>query len=84
MYADLILVIFVTEKTIVAELLPTSMDKAEKNRVFKNRESILTKVKEFIDEFFKPSDKVRYRPDMTVDDVLHYLITKVNITIVFQ
>ena len=64
---------FFTEKTIVAEPLPTSMDKAEKNRVFKNRESILTKVKKFIDEFLNPSDKVKYRPDMTVDDVLHYL-----------
>ena len=64
---------FFTEKTIVVELLPTSLDKAEKNIVFKNRESILTKVKKFIDEFLNPSDKVRYRPDMTVNDVLHYL-----------
>ena len=42
---------FFTEKTIVAEPLPTTMDKAEKDRVFKNRESILTKVKKFINEF---------------------------------
>ena len=62
-----------TEKTIVAELLLTSMDKAEKNRGFKNRKSILTKVKKFIDEFLNPSDNVKYRPDMTVDNVLHYL-----------
>ena len=73
MHVDLILVIFFTEKTIVAEPLPTSMDKAEKNRVLKNRECILTKMKKFIDEFLSPSDKVKYRPDMTVDDVLHYL-----------
>ena len=51
LHADLILVIFFTEKTIVAELLPTSLDKAEKNRVFKNRESILTKVKSSLMNF---------------------------------
>ena len=64
---------FSAEKTIVAEPLPTSMDKVEKNRVFKNRECILTKVKKFIDEFLNLGDKVNYRPDMTVEDVLHYL-----------
>ena len=64
---------FFTEKTIVEEPLPTSMDEAEKNRVFKNRKCILTKVKKFINEFLNSSDKVKYRPDMTVDDVLHYL-----------
>ena len=64
---------FFTEKTIVAEPLHTSIDKAEKNRVFENRECILTKVKKFFDKFLNPSDKVNYSPDMTVDDVLHYL-----------
>ena len=49
------------------------MDKAEKNRVLKNRECILTKMKKFTDEFLNPSDKFKYRPGMTVDDVLHYL-----------
>ena len=49
------------------------MDKVKKNRVFKNRECILTKVKNFIDEFLNLNDKVNYRPDMTVDDVLYYL-----------
>ena len=49
------------------------MDKVEKNKVFKNKERILTKVKKFIDDFLNPSDKVSYRPDMTVDNVLHYL-----------
>ena len=49
------------------------MEKVEKNRVFKNRECILTKVKKFIDEFLNPSDKVNHRSDMTVDDLLHYL-----------
>ena len=53
--------------------LPESMDKIEKHREFKNRQRILTKVKKLIDEFLNPSDKVKYRPDMTVDDVLHYL-----------
>ena len=40
------------------------MDELEKNRVLKNRERILTKVKKFIDEFLNPNDKVNYRPDM--------------------
>ena len=69
MHADLILVIFYREDNSSK----TTTNKAEKNRVFKNRESILTEVKKFIDEFLNPSDKVKYRPDMTVDDVLHYL-----------
>ena len=30
-------------------------------------------MKKFIDEFLNLSDKVNYRSDMTVDDVLHYL-----------
>ena len=29
-------------------------------------------MKKFIDKFLNPSDKVNYRPDMTVGDVLHY------------
>ena len=48
---------FFTEKKIVAEPLPKSMDKVEKNRAFKNRECILTKVKKFIDESLNPKDK---------------------------
>ena len=51
------------------------MDKVEKNRGFENRECILIQVKKFIDEFLNPNDKVNYRPDMTGDDVLHYLHT---------
>ena len=49
------------------------MDKVEKNTVLKNGECTLTKVKKIIDEFLNPCDKVNYRPDMTVDNVLHYL-----------
>ena len=30
-------------------------------------------MKKFIDEFLNPSDKVNYRADMTVDNVLDYL-----------
>ena len=30
-------------------------------------------MKKFTDEFLNPSDKVNYRPEMTVDDVLHYI-----------
>ena len=34
----------------------------------------MTKVKSFIDKFLNPSDKISYRPDMTVDNVLHHLL----------
>ena len=36
----------------------------------------LNQSEKFNDEFLNPSDKVKYRPDMTVDDVLHYLHTE--------
>ena len=70
-----------TEKTTVAEPLLTSMDKSEKNRVFKNRECILMKVKKFIDEFLNPSDKQTGQLTMCY---IIFILRKVNITIVFQ
>ena len=53
--------------------LPKNIDEEEKIKILKDRQCLLSKVKTFIDQFLNPSDKMNYRQDMTVSNVLDYL-----------
>ena len=53
------------------------MNEKERKRTLRERDLILNKVKEFIDELLYPSDKNNYKRDMTISQILSVLqITK--------
>ena len=53
------------------------MNEEERRRILNERSVTLTKVKKFIDGFLNPNDKINYKGDMTIDQILNFLeITK--------
>ena len=56
---------------------PKDMNEEERRRILNERSVTLTKVKKFIDGFLSPNDKINYKGDMKIDQILNFLeITK--------
>ena len=60
---------FFTERTIVAEPLSDDIDEELRHKILTDRQTILHKVKEYINEFLDPN-KSTYVPDKTITDIL--------------
>ena len=63
---------FFTDRTLLAVLLDQSVDMLEKSKILTKHNNILSKVKQYIDEFLDPS-KVFYINNFTADGALTFL-----------
>ena len=65
---------FFSEKTIIAQPLPDDMDEHLKETLMKQRESILGKVKEYIDDHLNPNKKEEHlNQNRTISEILEDL-----------
>ena len=64
---------FFSAKTIIAEPLPNDMDETVKAEHLRKRETLLMKVKEYIDECLNPSKRLQFNSDQTIQAILHGL-----------
>ena len=61
---------FFTNQTTVAKPLQVDMESDERDKILKERELLLSKVKKVIDEVLNPSNQSNYVPGMTIKQVL--------------
>ena len=64
---------FFSEKTIIAEPLPNDMGETVKAEHLRKRETLLMKVKEYIDECLNPSKRLQFNSDQTIQSILNGL-----------
>ena len=64
---------FFTKKTIITKPLSQELHKNLRAAKLKEREDILSKVKVFIDEVLNPAKAEKYKPDLTIEQILDSL-----------
>ena len=64
---------FFTKKTIITKPLSQELHENLRAAKLKEREDILSKVKVFIDEVLNPAKAEKYKPDLTIEQILDSL-----------
>ena len=64
---------FFTDKTVISKPLAAEIKELERSRILKQRNTVLSKVKYFINEALNPGKKQNHTPNLTIDEILSSL-----------
>ena len=64
---------YFTERTIISKPISENMIEEDRKAFLRNREPLLSKVKDFINKSLNPSDRMNYRGNLSIDEILDSL-----------